>query len=115
MDCLFCAIVAGDIPADVVFSDDSVVAFRDIAPQAPTHIVVVPRQHFANAEELANADEQLAGHLLAVTSRLGQEHSAQSDADGFRINFNTGPAAGQSVQHVHAHVLAGRQFGWPPG
>lgn len=111
MDCLFCAIVAGDIPATLVFSDDEIVAFEDINPVAPTHLVVVPRAHFENAAELAAADPQLAGRLVAVMGQLGKD----TGSAGFRMVFNTGPAAGQSVQHVHGHVLAGRAFSWPPG
>ena len=108
--CLFCAMVAGDIPVDVVFSDDAVIAFRDISPQAPTHVLVVPRAHVADLVELAD-DPELAAQVLA-----GIRSTARAlDVSEFRTVFNTGAAVGQSVFHVHAHLLAGRPFGWPPG
>lgn len=112
-DCLFCAIVAGDIPADVVHRDDRSVAFRDIDPQAPVHVLVIPAVHHANASDLAAADPDLAGHLLAVAGRVA---SAEGVGDsGYRIVTNTGEGAGQSVHHVHFHVLGGRGLTWPPG
>lgn len=110
-DCLFCSIAAGDIPATVVASDDDVVAFRDIDPQAPVHVLVVPRSHFANAGELAQADPALAGKLLSAAASVAR---AEGLAD-YRIVMNTGAGAGQSVFHVHAHVLGGRDLTWPPG
>ncbi len=110
-ECLFCRIVSGEIPADVVLETEDTVAFRDLAPQAPTHVLVIPRQHHRDIAALASADSGLAGRLMAdaaqVTSDLGLEE--------FRLVLNTGATAGQSVFHVHAHVLAGRDFGWPPG
>jgi histidine triad (HIT) family protein len=109
-DCLFCAMVAGDIPVEYVYSDDTVIAFADINPQAPTHVLVVPRTHVRDLAALA-ADADLSAQVLAgigATARaLGVEQ--------FRTVFNTGAEAGQSVFHVHAHVLAGRPFSWPPG
>ncbi len=110
MTCIFCAIAAGDIPATLAYESDDVVAFHDIDPKAPVHLVVIPRAHHANAAELAAADPALAGALLTVAAQLGAEHHG-----GFRIVLNTGPDGGQTVDHVHAHVLAGRGFGWPPG
>ena len=110
-DCLFCAIAAGDIPATVVASDDDVVAFRDIDPQAPVHVLVVPKRHFVNAGELAQADPDLAGKLLASAASVAQQEGL---AD-YRIVMNTGAGAGQSVFHVHVHVLGGRDLTWPPG
>ncbi len=112
-DCLFCAIAAGDIPADIVHSDDEVVAFRDISPQAPTHILVIPRAHYATALELAEAAPALSGRLLSVAGRLAEDDGIA--ADGYRIVTNTGVAAGQSVAHVHFHLLGGRPLTWPPG
>lgn len=112
-DCLFCAIAAGDIPADIVHSDDDVIAFRDITPQAPVHVLVIPRAHHANAADLAEADPPLAAALLrAAGSVAEQEGIAES---GYRIVTNTGAGAGQSVQHVHVHLLGGRSMTWPPG
>jgi histidine triad (HIT) family protein len=108
--CLFCAMVAGDIPVDVVFSDDTVIAFRDISPQAPTHVLVVPRVHVRDLVELADRPELAAQVLGGVRSTADA-----LDVTEFRTVFNTGAAVGQSVFHVHAHLLAGRPFGWPPG
>ena len=104
-DCLFCAIVAGDIPATVVLETDDVVAFRDISPQAPTHVVVVPRAHHA-------ADSALAGRLLAAGAAVAE---AEGLSDGYRFVLNTGRDGGQTVFHVHLHVLGGRPLTWPPG
>jgi len=112
-DCLFCAIAAGDIPADLVHTDDEIVAFRDITPQAPVHVLVIPRAHHANAAALATADAALAGRLLEVAGTIAaQEGIADS---GYRLVTNTGEGAGQSVHHVHVHVLGGRDLTWPPG
>lgn len=111
-DCLFCGIVAGDIPADIVLRDDDVLAFRDINPQAPVHVLVIPVAHHANAADLAEADAALAGRLLQAA---GQVASREGIADGYRIVLNTGAPAGQSVFHAHAHVLGGRSLNWPPG
>jgi histidine triad (HIT) family protein len=110
-DCLFCQIVAGEIPADVVRATDDTVAFRDVAPQAPTHVLVIPRAHHRDVATLASADPALAGRLLADAADVAAE-LALTD---FRLVLNTGVSAGQSVFHVHAHVMAGRDFGWPPG
>lgn len=111
-ECLFCAIVSGDIPADVVLRDDDVVAFRDIAPQAPVHVLVIPTSHVANVRELADLDAALAGRLLQAAAQVAAQEGVGSD---FRLVFNTGTDAGQSVFHAHAHVLGGRDLTWPPG
>ena len=110
-DCLFCRIVAGEIPADIVLRTDDFVAFRDISPQAPVHVLVIPVAHHENAGALAVADPLLAGRLLAA-ARDAAESEGLSD---YRLVFNTGAEAGQSVFHVHAHVLGGRSLTWPPG
>ena len=102
-DCTFCRIIAGEIPSDQVHADDRVVAFRDLQPQAPVHVLVVPREHTADVRELATADPTLLPHLVAVASQIAAE---LADGD-FRLVFNTGAAAGQTVMHTHAHVLAG--------
>ena len=112
-DCLFCKLVAGDIPATVVRETAQTVAFRDINPQAPTHVLVVPREHYPDVAALAATDAELAATVLS-------EAAAVADAEGvaergYRIVFNTGAGAGQTVLHVHAHVLGGRGLGWPPG
>ncbi len=112
-ECLFCALASGDIPADIVLSDDDVVAFRDITPQAPVHVLVIPRAHHANVADLATADPALTGALLRAAGAVAaQEGIADS---GYRIVTNTGEGAGQSVHHIHFHVLGGRDLAWPPG
>jgi histidine triad (HIT) family protein len=110
-DCLFCKVVAGEVAADVVHRDDRVVAFRDIEPRAPLHVLVVTVDHHANVGALAAADAR----LLADIVRVGSAIAADASAGEFRLVFNTGRQAGQSVFHVHGHVLGGRSFGWPPG
>ncbi|NED99893.1 histidine triad nucleotide-binding protein [Phytoactinopolyspora halotolerans] len=110
-DCLFCKIVAGDIPATVVRESARTVAFRDISPQAPTHVLVIPKEHYRDAPELASADP-------AALAEVVSEGAAVAEAEGlgaFRLVFNTGAEAGQSVFHTHAHVLGGRTMQWPPG
>jgi histidine triad (HIT) family protein len=109
-DCLFCKIVAGDIPAGIVYQDQDVLAFEDVAPKAPTHVLVIPREHLADLGELA-ADRQLAGALVAGIGNTVRTLGLSS----YRTVFNTGTEAGQTVFHVHAHVLAGRSLTWPPG
>ena len=109
-DCLFCKIVAGDIPSNVVYQDQDVIAFEDVAPKAPTHVLVIPRRHLADLGELA-ADPQLAGVLVAGIGNTVRTLGLNS----YRTVFNTGTEAGQTVFHVHAHVLAGRSLTWPPG
>lgn len=112
-DCLFCAIASQRIPADVVRADDDVVAFRDIAPQAPVHVLVIPRRHYANIAALAADDSGLTTKLLATAADLAEELGVATS--GFRLVLNTGPQAGQTVDHVHVHLLGQRQLGWPPG
>lgn len=109
-DCLFCSIVAGDVPADVVLATDRAVAFRDVAPVAPTHVLVVPRDHAANAGETA-ADPALMGELVALAADVAR-HEGLTD---HRMVLNTGAGVGQSVFHTHLHVLGGRPMTWPPG
>lgn len=111
-DCLFCKIVAGEIPADIVANNDYTVAFRDINPQAPTHVLVIPRDHYVSIGELAEAAPEVAVALLADARAVAQSVGA---GDAYRLVFNNGADAGQVVFHCHAHVLAGRPFGWPPG
>jgi histidine triad (HIT) family protein len=110
-DCLFCKIVAGEVPATVVRETDTTVAFRDINPQAPTHVLVIPKAHHRDAASLAAADPALAADVL----REAGEVARGDDAPSYRVVFNTGSGAGQTVWHVHAHVLAGRGLEWPPG
>ena len=110
-DCVFCKVVAGEIPADVVHEGELVLAFRDLAPVAPTHVLVVPRRHHRDVGALA-ADQPEA---LAELVRLAADVARAAGHDDYRLVFNTGPGAGQSVFHVHGHVLAGRDLTWPPG
>src|SRR5829696_9342801 len=112
-DCIFCKVVAGSIPATKIFEDERAVVFRDINPQAPTHALVIPRKHVASLDEAGESDEALLGHLLVVAARVARE-AGHADS-GFRTVINTGADAGQSVFHVHAHVLGGRRLTWPPG
>jgi len=112
-DCLFCKIVAGEVPATVVRETAHTVAFRDINPQAPTHVLVIPREHHRNAGELAAADPSLAAAVLIEAANVAADEGI--DESGYRVVFNTGAGAGQSVFHVHAHVLGGRGLSWPPG
>jgi histidine triad (HIT) family protein len=109
-DCLFCGIVAGDVPATTVYEDASALAFVDLNPQAPTHVLVIPKRHFTDIADLARDPEAAAGLLGAIHGYVEQEQLPD-----FRTVFNTGTEVGQSVFHVHAHVLAGRPMGWPPG
>jgi histidine triad (HIT) family protein len=112
-ECLFCRIAAGEIPADLVHQDDQVVAFRDINPRAPTHILLIPRRHIASVTELTEADGPLLGHLFVVAADLAR--GAGVAEHGYRLVANSGPAAGQSVPHLHFHLMGGRSMGWPPG
>jgi histidine triad (HIT) family protein len=111
-DCLFCKIVAGDVPATIVHETKQTVAFRDINPQAPVHILVIPREHHRDVAAVAQADPDLAATLLRVCGEVADQ---QGVGAGFRLVFNTGAEAGQAVFHVHGHVLGGRRMGWPPG
>ena len=110
-DCLFCKIVAGEIPSDIVHVTERTVAFRDINGQAPTHVLVVPKEHHANAAELAAADPEALAELVTTAAAV----ATAEGHDDYRLVSNTGPGAGQSVFHTHLHLLAGRPMTWPPG
>ncbi len=110
-ECLFCAIVAGDIPADVVLRTDEVVAFRDIDPKAPSHVLVIPTTHFDDVDVMSSESPETAAAVL----RAAAEVARSEGLPGYRLVFNTGAEAGQSVFHVHGHVLGGRALTWPPG
>jgi histidine triad (HIT) family protein len=112
MPCLFCKIIAGEIPSKAVFEDDLTYAFRDINPQAPSHVLVVPRKHIASLAESGPEDESLLGHLHLVAARIA---ASEGLSDGFRTVINTGPDGGQTVDHLHVHLLGGRSMHWPPG
>ena len=112
-DCLFCRIVAGEIPGAIVYQDEKVVAFKDINPQAPMHLLIVPRQHIASLNDLSPADDGIVGEMIRRAAALAAEHG---HADrGYRTLFNCNADAGQTVFHIHLHVLGGRRLGWPPG
>lgn len=112
-DCLFCKIFANEIPAKEVFRDQDVVAFEDIRPVAPTHVLVIPKEHIPSVHDLKAGHGAMLARLMTVANRIADErHVAR---DGYRLIFNNGPQAGQSVYHLHLHLLGGRALGWPPG
>ena len=111
--CLFCRIVAGEIPSNLVAEDDAVVAFRDINPRAPTHILVVPREHIASAADLTEADGPLLGRIFGTAAAIARSEGIAEG--GYRIVTNIGTWGGQTVDHVHFHLMGGRAFSWPPG
>lgn len=112
-DCLFCRIVSGEIPSDKVYEDDQVTAFKDIRPVAPVHVLVVPKKHITSLAHVEEGDAGLLGHLLVTVSRIAASQGL--DRRGYRLVVNTGEEGGQTVGHIHFHLLAGRQMGWPPG
>jgi histidine triad (HIT) family protein len=112
-DCLFCKIVSGQIPAAIVHQDDALVGFRDISPKAPLHVLIVPRRHIATLNDLTADDDALVGSMARLAAMLAKEHGY--DQGGFRTVFNCNADAGQTVFHIHMHLLAGRPLGWPPG
>jgi len=113
MTCLFCKIASGEIPSEIVYKDDLVVAFRDINPQAPTHILIIPREHIASLLELEPAHADAAAAILLAAQELAKKEGLTER--GYRLVANYGPDAGQSVDHVHFHFLGGRHLHWPPG
>lgn len=114
-DCLFCKIAAGRIPGKIVYQDDDVVAFADINPAAPHHILFIPRRHIASLAELTAQDGKLLGKLFAKMAEVARDLGLSDPERGYRVVSNVGPQAGQSVQHLHFHLLGGRSFSWPPG
>jgi len=111
-DCLFCKIIAGNIPAKKVYEDDKAYAFEDINPKAPTHVLIVPKRHFAGLDKAAAEDAEIIGYCQLVAARIARERGIE---EGYRTVYNVGPRAGQSVFHLHLHLLGGRDFAWPPG
>jgi histidine triad (HIT) family protein len=109
-DCLFCKIAAGDIPAEKLYEDDEVLAFKDIAPQAPVHFLVIPKKHIVDPSDVSQEDEKLIGKLIRIGSQIAAENGV---SDGFRIIFNNGAKAGQAVFHIHMHILGGKDRPWP--
>ena len=112
-DCLFCKIVAGEVPSTTVYQDDDIIAFRDIDPKAPTHILVVPRRHIASLNDASEEDQALLGRLVLVARKLASDERIADD--GYRVVNNCGSDGGQAVHHIHFHLLGGRPMTWPPG
>ena len=112
MDCLFCKIARGEIPARLLYEDDQVIAFHDIGPQAPVHFLVIPKRHIATLNDLGETDKTLAGHILFTAQRLAKEQGCD---EGFRVVMNCNEQGGQTVYHILMHVLGQRQMHWPPG
>lgn len=111
-DCLFCKIAAKKIPSKMVYEDDEIFAFEDISPQAPSHILLIPRKHFVSLDHATEEDQAVIGKLHLVAAQIARDRNL---LDGYRTVFNNGVGAGQSVFHLHLHLLGGRQFRWPPG
>jgi histidine triad (HIT) family protein len=112
-DCLFCKMVAGEIKPDVVFEDDAVLAFRDVNPQAPLHVLIIPRTHIATTNDLTADNADIVGKLYLAAKQIAADEGVAEP--GYRMVMNCNPGAGQSVYHIHLHVLGGRSMGWPPG
>lgn len=113
MNCLFCKIVEKTIPANIVLESDELIAFRDIAPQSPHHILIIPKKHIQSLNQTNIEDQLLIGSLLIAAQKIA--HSLEIENDGYRVVMNTGTHGGQTVDHIHLHLLAGRQMHWPPG
>jgi histidine triad (HIT) family protein len=111
-DCLFCKVVAGQIPSKKVFEDERVYAFEDIQPQAPTHVLIIPKQHIVGLKEAKPEDAEILGYCQLVAAKIARERGIE---DGYRTVYNVGPRAGQSVFHIHLHLVGGRDLKWPPG
>lgn len=112
-ECIFCRIVRGEVPAQVVRDDADTLAFRDLDPKAPLHVLIIPKRHIASISDVADSDRDIMGALFVAARDIAQADGTA--ADGYRVVMNTGPAAGQTVPHVHLHLLAGRELRWPPG
>ncbi len=112
-DCIFCKIASGEIPSEAVYEDDSVIAFNDLTPQAPTHILVIPKAHMTSANDINKENEAVIGHIFSVISQIASDKGF--DKDGYRVVNNCGRDGGQTVKHIHFHILAGRNLQWPPG
>ncbi len=113
MDCIFCKIASKEIPSKIVFENERIIAFEDINPKAPTHILVIPKKHIPYIAEIKEEDIPLIGELIYIARKIAEEKGL--DKDGYRLVFNNGKNAGQEVFHIHLHLLGGRKFGWPPG
>lgn len=113
MDCLFCKIIKGEIPSKVVHQDERLVVIEDINPQAPHHVLIMPRKHIATLNDLSLEDNELIGHMVQTAKKLAADYNVADE--GYRLVFNCNPGAGQTVFHIHMHFLGGRQLTWPPG
>ena len=111
-DCLFCKIINREIPSDIVYEDERALAFNDINPQAPVHVLIIPKKHIAGVAQMGEEDTEIVGYLQLVAAKLAAERGV---TDGYRVVVNSGPGAGQSVMHLHYHLLGGRPLTWPPG
>lgn len=112
MDCLFCKIINKEIPADIIYEDEHVIAFNDISPQAPTHALIIPRKHIATLNDIQAEDEALVGHMVKTAATIAKQLGF--DENGYRTVFNCNPHGGQTVYHIHLHLLGGKPMGWPP-
>jgi histidine triad (HIT) family protein len=112
-NCIFCKIINKEIKSEIVYEDDIVVVFKDINPQAPVHLLIVPKKHIQSGNEIDVADKEIIGHIFIVAKEIAKKFNV--DKDGYRVVVNTGKNAGQAVLHIHFHFLAGRMFSWPPG
>lgn len=112
-ECIFCKIVNGDIPADKVYEDDKVIAFNDVNPQSPTHVLIIPKEHIPSTNNIDENNSQIISHIFIVISKIVKEKGLENQ--GYRIVNNCGEFGGQTVEHVHFHLLGGRQLQWPPG
>lgn len=113
MDCLFCKIVAGEIPATIVFENDALMVFRDVAPQAPEHLLIIPKRHISTIDDTHEGDDQLLGHMVRTAKEVAKAQGINKS--GYRLVFNVNSGGGQTVYHIHLHLLGGRQMNWPPG
>jgi histidine triad (HIT) family protein len=112
-NCLFCKVLAGDIPADIIYESETAIGFRDINPQAPTHVLIIPRKHIATINEIADEDQSIVGSLYSAAREIAASEGLTDE--GYRAVMNCNEAAGQTVFHIHLHLLGGRSLGWPPG
>lgn len=112
MDCIFCKIVKGEIPSTKVYEDDTVVAFNDLSPQAPVHVLIIPKEHIASCDEVTDENSAVVGHIFAVAAKIAKEKGL---TNGYRVVNNCGEEGGQTVHHLHFHLMGGRQFTWPAG
>ena len=112
MDCIFCKIVSGEIPSTKVYEDDTVVAFNDLSPQAPVHVLIIPKEHIASCDEVTDENCAVVGHIFAVAAKIAKEKGL---TNGYRVVNNCGEEGGQTVLHLHFHLMGGRQFTWPAG